>query len=74
MTADLLAVELSSWIIQDGNYGDFSCGDRAAFALEFHAPQDLTPFAPEEPPVPSLTDRGAAAYDVFGQAVYLADD
>jgi hypothetical protein len=35
---DLLVVGLSSWIIQDGNYGNFSRGADAAFALEFHGP------------------------------------
>lgn len=29
-------VGLSSWIIQDGNYGDFRRGQTAAFALEFY--------------------------------------
>ncbi|WP_428717325.1 hypothetical protein [Undibacterium curvum] len=32
---DTLAVTIDSWIIQDGNYGDFAVGDRAKFALEF---------------------------------------
>lgn len=29
-------IGLSSWIIQDGNYGDFQAGDNAEFALEFY--------------------------------------
>jgi hypothetical protein len=29
-------VGLSSWIIQDGNYGEFHVGDAARFALEFY--------------------------------------
>lgn len=32
-------VGLSSWIIQDGNYGEFSCQQQAEFALEFY-PQE----------------------------------
>src|SRR5947208_10554371 len=28
-------VGISAWIIQDGNYGDFHCHQRADFALEF---------------------------------------
>jgi len=39
--ADSLVVGLSSWIIQDGNYGDFSRGERAAFALEFYASTEI---------------------------------
>lgn len=30
-----IRIGLNSWIIQDGNYGDFSVGDSSVFALEF---------------------------------------
>jgi len=30
-----ISVAVDSWIIQDGNYGDFCVGDNATFALEF---------------------------------------
>jgi hypothetical protein len=30
-----ITTELNSWIIQDGNYGDFHCGDHHSLALEF---------------------------------------
>ncbi len=29
-------IGISAWIIQDGNYGDFRCHERAEFALEFY--------------------------------------
>ena len=29
------SIGLAAWIIQDGNYADFTVGDRAEFALEF---------------------------------------
>jgi hypothetical protein len=32
---DTLVVGLHSWIIRDGNYGDFARDTNAAFALEF---------------------------------------
>jgi len=32
----MLFVGISSWIIQDGNYGDFRVGQVAKFALEFY--------------------------------------
>ena len=32
---DPLKIGLASWIIQDGNYGDFDAGMRSQFALEF---------------------------------------
>ncbi len=31
----MLSVAVDSWIVQDGNYGDFAVGDNAKFALEF---------------------------------------
>jgi hypothetical protein len=34
------AIHLDSWIIQDGNYDDFSGGQDAAFAVEFY-PDEL---------------------------------
>lgn len=30
-----IRIGVNSWIIQDGNYGDFSVGDKSTFALEF---------------------------------------
>jgi hypothetical protein len=30
-----ITADLNSWIIQDGNYGDFHCGDRHSLAMEF---------------------------------------
>lgn len=30
-----ICIGMNSWIIQDGNYGDFSVGDESIFALEF---------------------------------------
>jgi len=38
-------IGLSSWIIQDGNYGDFSVGQETKFALEFYPPNGLQPCA-----------------------------
>src|SRR5687767_2289135 len=40
-------VGLSSWIIQDGNYGDFQRGQQASFALEFY-PHDCRISAAKE--------------------------
>jgi hypothetical protein len=36
-------VGLDTWIIQDGNYGDFCVGQIAEFALEYYAERGLTP-------------------------------
>ena len=72
--ADGLVVGLSSWIIQDGNYGDFSCGERAAFAVEFYASAELPEIDPGREPVPSLIHGGGAQYRTSGQVVHVADD
>jgi hypothetical protein len=70
-----LAVYLPSWVIQDGNYGDFSRGDRAAFALEFHAPRPLTAFKSEGSDAPSLSHAGGEAfrYAASGLVVHRAE-
>jgi hypothetical protein len=67
-------VGLSSWIIQDGNYGDFSCGERAAFALEFYASTALAEIDPGQAPAPSLIHTGGAQYRASGQVVHVADN
>jgi hypothetical protein len=71
---ELFVVELSSWIIQDGNYGEFARGDQAAFALEFYASHELVTFEPEGTPMPSLINAGAPLYKASGQVVHVADD
>jgi hypothetical protein len=71
---DSLVVGLSSWIIQDGNYGDFNRGDRAAFALEFYASTQLAEINAGRAPTPSLIHVGAAQYRTLGQVVHVADD
>jgi hypothetical protein len=69
-----LVIGLSSWIIQDGNYGDFCRGDAPAFALEFYAATPLEEFEPERTSVPSLIHNGGACYELVGQVVHVADD
>jgi hypothetical protein len=69
---DTLAVGLASWIIQDGNYGDFARGDRPAFALEFYDRRSLEPFEPKVDSVPSLIHEGNAHYHAVGRVVYVA--
>jgi hypothetical protein len=70
----LLAVGLSSWIIQDGNYGEFARGDQAAFAVEFYGSHELATFTPEDTPMFSLINAGAPLHRVSGQVVHVADD
>jgi len=69
-----LVVGLTSWIIQDGNYGDFAQGSKSAFAIEFYAPSPLEEFEPAPSQSPSLTHRGNATHAAAGQVIYVADD
>ena len=73
MAGDLV-VGLSSWIIQDGNYGDFGQGATSVFAIEFWAPSPLTEFEPAPSLAPSLTHRGNASHEAAGKVTYVADD
>jgi hypothetical protein len=38
---------LDSWIVQDGNYEDFTAGESYRFALEF-LPHDIAPSIPAD--------------------------
>ena len=70
-------VDLSSWIIQDGNYPDFERGRPASFALEFHAPQALSVCEDNTRPrfsAMKMSDLGTQVYDVAGKIVHIADD
>ena len=70
-TGPLVHVALSSWIVQDGNYGDFSVGQEARFALEFYPPNGLRPVQDRPPHAQHLGD---SRYRVVGQVVYVGPD
>ena len=72
--ADTLVVGLHSWIIQDGNYGDFARNTNAAFALEFYASSPLEIFESNPKPVPALIRIGDADYKVVGHVIHVTDD
>jgi len=67
----LLHIGLDSWIIQDGNYGDFEIGKEYRFALEFYA-RELAE-ASRGPRQPSLQHRGRDLYYACGQIVFRSD-
>lgn len=60
-------VGLSSWIIQDGNYGDFETGQSADFALEFYSHS----FDRTDTKTTYARSLGAAKYDVTAEVIYL---
>ena len=47
MSLRLLHIGLDSWIVQDGNYEDFTTGESYRFALEF-LPHDIAPSTPAD--------------------------
>jgi hypothetical protein len=69
MTLDL-EISLSRWIIEDGNYDDFSVGDRRKFALEFWASTPLTKSAEN---VMSLREQSGHSYDVAARLVFASE-
>jgi hypothetical protein len=71
---DSFMVGVSSWIIKDGNYGNFRQGDHAAFALEFYAPTALALTGHAYGQTPSLLNVDSNLYRVAGQVSYFSSD
>jgi hypothetical protein len=69
-----LIVGLHSWIIQDGNYGEFTRGMTAAFALEFFSTVPILELGPSDNKIPSLHHVSEDSYQLVGQVVHKADD
>lgn len=67
---DSLNIGLSSWIIQDGNYNDFSVGQKTEFALEFY-PREMKA---SHCTTPSATHVKAYIYRICAQVVYRTSD
>lgn len=65
-----LEIYLDSWIIEDGNYGDFCVGERRKFALEFWTSSPLTR-ATEN--VTCLREQPDHSYDVAGRLAFASD-
>jgi hypothetical protein len=65
----MLHIGVSSWIIQDGNYDDFTVGQRAEFALEFGVLDVLRP-ASKGPVEAQLI--GEARYRIRARVVFVA--
>jgi hypothetical protein len=71
-----LIVDLSAWIIQDGNYEDFERNQQTSFALEFYPGEALQVCAPDTPPSLSLisSSERSPLYDVAGRIVHVGGD
>lgn len=67
-TRDTWLVGLDAWVVQDGNYPDFSTSQRTEFALEFASRGGLTPSGgPHEAGVRWI---GGSQYEVTAQIVH----
>jgi hypothetical protein len=64
-----LAIYLSRWIIEDGNYDDFRVGERPRFALEFCA---SPPLARSTEDAISLREKSDHSYNVFSRCVFAS--
>jgi len=71
-----LIVDLSSWIICDGNYPDFERGQQASFALEFYPAENLQISDLGTPPSINLISDSSwsAHYNAAGKVVHAAED
>jgi hypothetical protein len=63
---DSLNVGVEAWIIQDGNYGDFTVGQTTEFALEFF-PHSMKP---SDSTSAAAIDLKPSRYQICGQVVY----
>jgi hypothetical protein len=68
-----LRIGLSSWIIQDGNYGDFVVRQQYPFALEFWPLEALTVRHPDAASAPlSMRWERDAIYSIKGKVSFVA--
>jgi len=70
--SDIFFIGLESWIIQDGNYGDFKVGQKRSFALEFNPVGHLHPT--EYINNLSTTLKTESIYSVSGQVIHKPDN
>lgn len=62
------SIGLAAWIIQDGNYGEFTVGERADFALEFYVAGEVVVVPDSAPHATHLRDD---RYDIVGRVVHV---
>ena len=67
-----LTIGLNSWIVQDGNYGEFQTGDLTTFAVEFFVSAAMVEVAPPQSMTRSLQPMTDANYRVVCPIVYVA--
>jgi hypothetical protein len=65
-----LAIDVNSWIIQDGNYADFIVGDRSKFALEFGG----NPLIPSRQTSAMMAHVEGSTYRVTAQVKFVGQN
>jgi hypothetical protein len=71
---DTVAIGIAAWIIQDGNYGDFACGDTASFALEFYPTDGLELVSAPPPRQRCLRHIAESRYEIVAEVTHLDED
>ncbi|HMN41626.1 MAG TPA: hypothetical protein PKE29_12330 [Phycisphaerales bacterium] len=71
MAPSPMHIGLSAWIIQDGNYDDFACGELRRFALEFYPARGLRAASGE---APGLVHLDNAMYSAGGRVCHAGPD
>ncbi len=71
--ADII-VGLDSWIIQDGNYGDFAQATNVSFALEFCPVVPLSRYGRPDHKAPSFAHILESSHEIVAQVVHAQDD
>jgi hypothetical protein len=67
--AETVGFGLDSWVLQDGNYPDFSIGQRAEFALELYARDGLRRAQGDSVQKPGYRHVVDSMYDITGVVV-----
>ena len=65
---ETINIGVASWIIQDGNYHDFSLGETHQFALEFYAPKPLKRSREQMPQMVAVVGN---EYDVKARVAFV---
>jgi hypothetical protein len=71
---EVLTIALDSWIIQDGNYGEFQTGDVTTFAVEFWTHDRALELAGSDLAEPAIYHIADATYKICAPIVYVAPD
>ena len=61
-----LIVGLNEWIIQDGNYGEFKCGERHKLSIEFNG----SALTPSDERAIRCKHKSTSSYEVAAKVIF----